>query len=129
MTARMARLLSIAAACLWWGGVSLPTQAVEVSADMEQLYNTYCVQCHGLQRNGKGVNTPDMSVQPRDHTDPKGMGDIPDEEMFQAIKLGGLSVNKSVLMPPWSGVLSDEQIRGLVGYLRRMCCNGENAAR
>ena len=70
MTARMARLLSIAAACLWWGGVSLSAQAVEVSADMEQLYNTYCVQCHGLQRNGKGVNTPDMSVQPRDHTDP-----------------------------------------------------------
>lgn len=91
------------------------------SSRAELLYNTYCVQCHGLNRNGKGVNTKDMAVQPRDHADPKGMGDIPDEELFKAIKDGGLAVNKSVLMPAWGAMLDEAAIRDLVAYLRRVC--------
>jgi cytochrome c oxidase cbb3-type subunit 3 len=90
-------------------------------AHAAQLYNTYCVQCHGVNRNGKGVNTPDMSVQPRDHTDAKGMGDIPDDEIYHAIHDGGLAVNKSVLMPNWGDVMSEADIKELVGYLRHVC--------
>ena len=62
----------------------------------KQLYETYCVQCHGLKRNGSGVNLPGLSVRPRDHTDSKGMGATPDDELFKAIKESGLAVNKSV---------------------------------
>lgn len=83
-----------------------------------KLYNTYCVQCHGVNRDGHGINSEHMSVQPRDHTDSKAMGDTPDATLFKAIKEGGLSVSKSVLMPTWGGVLSDEQITELVSYLR-----------
>jgi len=93
----------------------------------EKIYNTYCAQCHGLNRNGKGINTPQMAVQPRDHSDPKGMGDIPDAELEHAIRDGGLSVTKSVLMPNWGKVLSDEEIKGLVKYLRIVCkCGNKN---
>ena len=88
---------------------------------IEQVYNIYCAQCHGLKRNGTGVNLPGLSVRPRDHTDSKGMGDTPDEELFKAIKLGGLAVNKSVLMPTWGAVLSDQQITEMVKYLRTVC--------
>ena len=95
--------------------------AADTVPPAEQRYDTYCVQCHGVGRNGKGVNSRTMSVQPRDHTDAKGMGDIPDDEVFKAIKEGGLSVNKSVLMPAWGGVMSDDEIWGLVKYLRQVC--------
>lgn len=91
----------------------------------EQLYSTYCVQCHGLKRNGTGVNLPGLSVRPRDHTDSKGMGDTPDDELFKAIKEGGLAVNKSGLMPTWGGVLSDQQITEMVKYLRQVCHCGK----
>lgn len=84
-------------------------------------YDTYCVQCHGINRNGRGINSRDMAVQPRDHSDPKGMGGIPNDELFRVIKEGGLAVNKSVLMPAWGNVMSDEEIRELVGYLRHVC--------
>ncbi len=84
-------------------------------------YETYCVQCHGLGRNGKGVNTPPMSVQPRDHSDPKIMGDIPDDQITRAIKEGGLAVNKSVLMPAWGHVLSDAEVTEMLAYLRHVC--------
>jgi len=88
---------------------------------IEQVYDIYCAQCHGLKRNGTGVNLPGLSVRPRDHTDTKGMGDTPDEELFKAIKDGGLAVNKSALMPTWSAVLSDKQITEMVKYLRKVC--------
>lgn len=83
-----------------------------------KLYNVYCVQCHGVNRNGNGVNSRDMAVKPRDHTDTKAMGDTPDDLLFKAIKGGGLAVGKSVLMPRWEGVLSDDEIREMVVYLR-----------
>jgi mono/diheme cytochrome c family protein len=92
---------------------------------VEKIYGTYCVQCHGLKRNGTGVNLPGLSTKPRDHTDTKGMGDTPDDELFKAIKEGGLAVNKSVLMPSWGGVLSDAEITELVKYLRTVCHCGK----
>ena len=92
--------------------------AAEPDPHAVKLYNTYCVQCHGINRDGNGINSRDMAVKPRDHTDSKAMGDTPDDLLFKAIKEGGLSVNKSVLMPRWGGVLTDEDIRSLVAYLR-----------
>jgi len=84
-------------------------------------YRTYCVQCHGLAGNGQGINIKDMSVQPRDHTDAKAMSGRSDEMIFKVIKEGGPSIDKSVLMPPWGDTLSDDEIRDLVGYLRKLC--------
>ncbi len=84
-------------------------------------YNTYCVQCHGMQGNGMGVNIRDMSVQPRDHTDAKAMSARSDDDLFKVIKEGGLSVSKSALMPPWGSTFTDSEIHGLVKYLRKLC--------
>jgi len=30
-------------------------------------YKTYCMQCHGIQANGLGINTRDMTVNPLEH--------------------------------------------------------------
>lgn len=87
----------------------------------EDIYKTYCWQCHGMQGDGMGINIPDMSVQPRDHTDNKEMSVRSDEELFKAIKEGGRSIGKSLLMPAWEGVLSDEDVQDLVQYLRKLC--------
>lgn len=87
----------------------------------EDLYKTYCWQCHGKNGDGMGVNIRDMSVQPRDHSDAKEMAGRSDEELFKAIKEGGQAISKSVLMPPWGGNLSDDEIRTLVSYLRHLC--------
>lgn len=87
----------------------------------EDNYKTYCWQCHGMKANGMGMNIQDMSVQPRDHSDKKAMGGRSDEELFKVIKEGGLAIDKSVLMPPWVGVLSDKEIKEMVSYLRKLC--------
>lgn len=92
--------------------------ATEPPARAVQNYTVYCVQCHGVNRDGNGINSASMAVKPRDHTDTKAMGDTPDDTLFKAIKGGGLAVSKSVLMPKWEGVLNDEEITELVSYLR-----------
>ena len=112
------KMLSLLAAI---AGFSLFFAAPSFATDAETNYKVYCVQCHGISGNGKGVNTWDMSVQPRDHSDAKGMKSISDKDMFKAIKEGGLAVSKSVHMPPWGDILSDEDIHDIVKYLRELC--------
>lgn len=107
--------LALAPVLLGFGSAA---RAAEPPERAVRNYNTYCVQCHGIRRDGNGINSRDMAVKPRDHTDTKGMGDTPDEVLFKAIKGGGLAVGKSVLMPRWGGVLSDEEITEMVAYLR-----------
>lgn len=99
-------------------GFAGASSAQEPSPHAVKLYNTYCVQCHGINRDGNGINSASMAVKPRDHTDSKGMGDTPDDVLFKAIKGGGLAVGKSVLMPRWEDVISDDEIKELVAYLR-----------
>jgi len=84
-------------------------------------YRVYCMQCHGMQGNGMGLNIRDMSVQPRDHSDAKSMSSRSDEELFKVIKEGGVAINKSSLMPPWSDTFSDQEIHELVEHLRTLC--------
>lgn len=98
--------------------LSVQAQAHEAAADN---YKAYCVQCHGMEGNGKGMNIRDMSVVPRDHTDAKAMSGRSDETIAKAIKEGGPSIDKSILMPPWDGVLSDEEIKDMVQHLRMLC--------
>lgn len=101
------------------GSASIATaSAQEAPPKAVKNYTTYCVQCHGTNRDGNGVNSRDMAVKPRDHTDSKAMGDTPDDVLFKAIKGGGLAVGKSVLMPKWDGVLTEEDIKEMVSYLR-----------
>lgn len=92
-----------------------------LASNAEDNYKNFCWQCHGMTGNGMGLNVQDMSVQPRDHTSAKAMGGRSDADLFKVIKEGGLSIDKSVLMPPWKDSLSDDEIHGLVKYLRELC--------
>lgn len=91
----------------------------------KSLYQETCSQCHGLEGDGFGVNSYDMEIAPRDHTDKDEMSARTDEDLFKAIKFGGKAVNKSILMPPWEGVLSDDEIHLIIGHLRVLCCKGK----
>ena len=91
------------------------------AATARDNYRTYCIQCHGASGSGGGVNTESMSVQPRDHTDAKGMSGLSDAKLKKAIAEGGLSVSKSVLMPPWRATFNDKELDALVKYLRKLC--------
>lgn len=112
-------LLAIGAAAAFAAGAAL---ADGDARHGESLYKVYCTQCHGIQGDGKGVNTRDMPVQPRDHTDTGEMSARTDEDLFKAIQGGGKAINKSVLMPAWGSNLEEAAIRDVIAYLRELCC-------
>lgn len=92
----------------------------------EDNYKLYCVQCHGSAGTGKGINAPSLSVQPRNHTSAKDMGELTDDNVAKAIKEGGVAVGKSTSMPPFGAILSDAEVKEMVQHLRKMCkCEGK----
>ena len=117
---RMIQPLLIAAAVYSFPGVATS----ETGITGKNLYQAYCSQCHGLYGDGFGVNSYDIDVAPRDHTDASEMAARTDEDLFKAIKFGGKSVNKSPLMPNWDENLSDQEIHLIIKHLRKLCCEG-----
>jgi mono/diheme cytochrome c family protein len=103
--------------CAW-----LLASAAWADVDAARLYRNYCVPCHGIQGDGRGINAPHMSVVPRDHTNTAEMRSRSDADLYRVIAEGGISMNQSNLMPAWGGLLSDEEIHGLVRHLRTLCC-------
>ncbi len=125
----------------WFGGCrqnehsdSKPAQIVEeirlqarqekpypVTEETRQTYQWYCSQCHGVEGKGNGINARFLTVPPRNHTKANYLETRTDEQLFQAIKLGGLSVGRAPCMPAWRHTLSEEMIHSLVQYIRELC--------
>ena len=94
---------------------------VQVSQETRETYQWYCAQCHGLEGKGDGINAQFLTVPPRDHTKSEYIETRSDEELFDAIKLGGHAVGRAPCMPAWGHTLDDESIKSLVRYIRELC--------
>ncbi len=101
----------------------LPIESASAAAiNAKDLYDKWCSQCHGHTGKGDGINsTPDMAINPRDHTDASFMITRSDEQFEQIISHGGTAHAKSPLMPMWYKTLRPEEIKALVRYLRELC--------
>ncbi len=89
-----------------------------------QLYAVFCTPCHGMKGDGQGQLAKVLDPKPRNHIDGKGtrpgdgMNDRTDDQLFNAITRGGQGIKKSVNMPAWGHVLSEENRWNIVSYLR-----------
>jgi cytochrome c oxidase cbb3-type subunit III len=84
-------------------------------------YTTFCVKCHGAGGQGNGPAAATLHTKPRNYTDCATMAKISDATLFKAIKDGGASVGLSAEMPAWSKGFDDDEIHGLVAYVRTFC--------
>ncbi len=81
------------------------SSAMAQGVQVEQLYANHCAACHGAKfEGGQGGSLVDGEWK-------HGAGDA---EIFRSIAKGNLQMG----MTPWEGILSDEQIRSLVIFLR-----------
>jgi mono/diheme cytochrome c family protein len=83
-------------------------------------FENYCVSCHGPRGEGDGPVAQALDPKPARLGDRAYMSTRNDETLFQVIKNGGASVGRSPMMAPWSGSLSDEQIRDVIAYVRSL---------
>jgi mono/diheme cytochrome c family protein len=83
-----------------------------VSAQSGQdLYKTKCQACHAADGSGDTPAGKKLNAQPFGTADFKKQSD---EQLFTTIKNGK---NK---LPPYSGKLTDDQIKDLVKYIRTL---------
>ena len=99
----------------------LTPDKILITKKTRQTYQWYCAQCHGEKGQGDGINAPYLVVLPRDHTKAAYLEIRSNQQLFEAIKLGGLAVGRAPCMPAWGHTLDDKTIRSLVSYIRDLC--------
>jgi cytochrome c553 len=82
--------------------------------DSKALYTKECAKCHG--EDGKGDTKMGKKLGAKDYTDAKVQAELKDDAAVKAIK-EGLKKDDKTLMKPAEG-LTDDQIKGLVAYIR-----------
>ena len=120
----MKKLLTIAVLA---GSALYLSPAPVAAVEAEAVFKFYCAQCHGLTGKGDGPNvTKDFPVSPRNFNDAGEMNKLTNADLKNVILDGGPSVSKSPMMPPWGKTLTEDQVDGLVQYLRVLCkCEGK----
>ena len=96
-------------------------KVIPVSKETHRVYQWYCAQCHGVKGHGDGINASHLVVPPRNHAKADYLETRSDQQLFDAIKLGGLAVGRAPCMPAWGHTLDDETIQSLVRYIRELC--------
>jgi mono/diheme cytochrome c family protein len=84
-------------------------------AEALQNYEKHCMKCHG--KDGKGATKMGRQSGAKDYSDPKVQAEMKDEEAFNRIRVGMKEGGKEK-MKPYADVLSDDEIRALVTYMR-----------
>jgi cytochrome c553 len=84
-------------------------------------YSSSCANCHGQSGKGDGPAGATLATKPANYTDCAAMSKLSDDYLFNFIKNGGKSVGKSKDMADFGQAYSDDEIHGLVAYVRSFC--------
>ena len=102
----------------------ISTAARAAAVDLKAAASNYsdsCVDCHGQSGKGDGSKAADLKTKPANYTDCPAMSKFTDDYLFKVIKNGGKSVGKSKDIADFGQAYDDDEIRGLVAYVRSFC--------
>jgi mono/diheme cytochrome c family protein len=105
----MKKLIVIGVGLLIAGAVSVR------AADAKAIWEKDCTKCHGA--DGKGKTKMGEKLGIKDYTDAKVQAALKDDAMTKAIKEGVKEGDKTK-MKGFGDVLSDDEIKALVKYVR-----------
>jgi mono/diheme cytochrome c family protein len=105
----MKNSIAIILALLVGGAVSVR------AADAKENWEKNCAKCHGDDGAGKTKMGGKLGV--KDYTDAKVQAEMKDDAMAKAIK-EGTKEGETVKMKAFGDVLSDDEIKALVAYVR-----------
>jgi len=106
--------------------ISTAAHAADLTAAASSFSDT-CAKCHGPAGKGDGPKAAELKdkegkpVAIGDLSDCAKMSKITDDEMFKELKEGGASVGKSKFMTAYGDAMEDDEIKGLVAYVRTLC--------
>ena len=85
------------------------------AADAKENWEKHCAKCHGP--DGKGKTKMGEKLEIKDYTDAKVQDAMKDDAMTKAIK-EGIKDGEKTKMKGFGDVLSDDEIKALVKYVR-----------
>jgi mono/diheme cytochrome c family protein len=88
--------------------------------DGAKTFETYCAMCHGAQGKGDGAAAAGLTPKPADFSTAEFWKGKDDAYLTKVVKEGGAAVGKSAMMAPWGGVLNDEQVKGVVAFVKTL---------
>jgi mono/diheme cytochrome c family protein/uncharacterized membrane protein len=91
-----------------------PSAPKATETHVRALFEKHCAKCHG--EDGTGSEERDGLPKIPDFTDASWQEKCKDAQLVASILDG--KGTKGEKMPPWRGKISEEQARGLVGYVR-----------
>ena len=97
--------------------IILASPGVGVAADAKVTWMQNCASCHGKDGSGKTMMGKKLGV--KDYHDAKVQAAFSDAEAERAIR-EGVKTNGKETMKPFSGKLSDADIKALVAYIRSL---------
>lgn len=86
------------------------------AADVTENWTKHCASCHG--KDGKGDTKAGKKADVKNLTDAKYQEGFTDDQMFKQIKEGMKDKNGKEKMKAFGGTLSDDEIKGLVTFVR-----------
>lgn len=88
----------------------------------EEIFNNTCASCHGISGMGDGVAAAGLMTKPRNLGNSEYVEKLSDEHLYKVINEGGSAAGLSALMPPWKGILTDQDIKDVISHIRTNIC-------
>ena len=82
-------------------------------ANGAQIYQTYCIGCHGPNQDGNGPNSLTLNPMPRNLRNAPFMQAMSYQRIWTSLHKGV----QGTAMPRWENTLSDDQIREVISYV------------
>ena len=103
------KIVAIAVTAVAFAGASY-------AAEVGENWTKHCASCHG--KDGKGDTKAGKKADVKNLTDAKYQEGFTDDQMFKQIKEGMKDKNGKEKMKAFGGTLSDDEIKGLVTFVR-----------
>jgi mono/diheme cytochrome c family protein len=105
----MKKLIVVSLALLFAGAVTVR------AADAKENWEKNCAKCHGP--DGKGKTKMGEKLGIKDYSEAKVQDSLKDDAMIKAIK-DGVKDGEKTKMKAYGDVLSDDEVKALVKYVR-----------
>ncbi|MHB8544251.1 MAG: c-type cytochrome [Leptospirales bacterium] len=109
---RMIKVTGMIAAIFILVGTGVPAWALTPADPVhgKEIYQSFCIQCHGVKGDGKGLAAPAAFGQPANFTDPNFWKGKTDAFLIHVIRRGLIG------MPPYWDVITRQDTLDVFSY-------------